>query len=106
MSHFLTTVYVLVYELHYLARVEPIVFSKVDEQTLVACFRGAWGFSGALATTASAAAFAFSVAALARWFFYFGSIRIVFQEAIESHTDDFLYNIFLVDILEMAVNVL
>lgn len=101
MSHLLAAMHVAVEELHHLARIESVVLTKVDEQTAIACLRRTLFALSAVATLATLLA-----VAACRRLLYLRRVGIILQELAELQRHNLLQNVFLVEVLEVAVDVL
>ena len=103
-SHVYAPCDVLVEELHHLAGIEAVFLAEVDEQAVVA---GLCLSAAAVALLSCAVALAVAASAAPGVGFHdFGSVGIVGEELSELHRHDLLDDVFLVDILEEAVDVL
>ena len=93
--------HVAVEELHHLARIESVVLTEVDEQTAIACLRRTLFALSAVAALATLLA-----VAACRRFLYLRRIGVVLQELAELQRHNLLQNVLLVEVLEVAVDVL
>ena len=93
--------HVAVDELHHLTRIESVVFSQVDEQTAIASLRRTL-----LALSAVAALSAFLAVACGRRLHNLRRVGVVLQELAELQRNYLLQDILLVEVLEVAVDVL
>ena len=101
MSHLLPSAEVTVQELHQLARIETVLLTQVDEQAAHTLF----GLPAASAAFTSLSSFLASLPRRGR-FLYLRRIGIVGEELSELDADNLLDNVFLVDIFEVAADVL
>ena len=105
MSDLLTSVHMTVYKLHDLARVEAVGLAQVYEQTFEAslCLARAAAAVGCASCLASALCVA--LVALVGGLENLGRVGIIFEEAAKLKAHDLLQDVFLVNKLEVAVDV-
>ena len=107
MSHLLLAFLdMFVQVLHDFAREESIVLTQVDKQSSISLFGFTFPTASTVFLTLSAFLTSFRLLLTIIRTKDFGGVGIVIQESTEGHGNDFLDEVFLVHILEVATDVL
>ena len=105
MPHCLVPIHILINELHHLTRIEPIILTEVNKESLKALFCLTCATAACCSALTTPATTLLTIAA-SRWFLNLWRILIIVEEASKGGRNNLLDKILLIYILKLAVDIL